>query len=137
MDDFYTLLSIAAARLQEPISTTEDEYSAPGGEPLLRSWCSWTTFSRLQRDAGYWTGQLPLEAELGKMSVADGGTWGQPFPYDDLAHIIIPRQFIEDPLGREFRQYTHLQDIDGLSRALNEAGIPHHLSHHALDVKRF
>jgi hypothetical protein len=121
------------------MKTTLGWCSADDREPQRRSWCSWTTYGRLLRDAGYWTGELPLEAELGELSVSDGGTWGQPFGYDDdLAHIIIPRTFIEEPWsGDAFRQWEHQQDIDGLSSLLTAAGIDHRLSEYALEVKRF
>jgi len=32
---------------------------------------------------------------------------------------------------------THVQDIEGLSKALNEAGLDHGLSDYALDIKLF
>jgi len=118
--------------------TTEDEFSAPGAESRLRSWCSWTTFDRLARDSGYWTAELPLENELGESYVKDGGTWGQPFPYNAIAHIIIPRHFIEEPWpGDAFYQWVHEQDIDRLATFLDRAGVRYHHSAYALEVKRF
>ncbi|WP_395335394.1 hypothetical protein WBP06_26040 [Novosphingobium sp. BL-8H] len=138
MADLRSFLLISTRYLIRPMKTSLGICSADDREAQCRSWCSWTTYGRLSVDAGYWTGQLPLEAELGKLSVSDGGTWGQPFIYDDLAHIIIPRIFIEEPWPRDaFRQWEHEQDVDGLSTLLTTAGIPHHLSEYALEVKRF
>lgn len=139
MTDLRSFLLISARHLQRPLTTTLGAFSDENGKPKLRSWCSWTTFGRLGRDAGYWTSELPVEAEIGEVCVSDGGTWGQPFRYkNDLAHIIIPRTFIEEPWPRDvFRQWEHVQDIDGLSQQLLAAGIDHHLSEIALEVKLF
>ncbi len=60
------------------------------------SWCAWTTFSRLTRDSGYLTSGIPKLEELLSTHVADGGTWGQPFAYSELAHVIVPRVFSDD-----------------------------------------
>ncbi|MFC3441657.1 hypothetical protein ACFOKF_10760 [Sphingobium rhizovicinum] len=139
MVDLRCFLLIATQHLKRPIKTTSGECSDESGIPQRRSWCSWTTYGRLSRDAGYWTGELPLEAELGDNSVSDGGTWVQPFYYkDNLAHIIIPRIFTEEHYGiGVFRQWQHEQDIDGLSLLLHAAGIDHYLSQYALEVKLF
>lgn len=138
MADLRTFLLIAARHLRRPIRTNRSEFSDPSGAAQLRSWCSWTTYSRLKADAGYWTGELPLETELGESCVSDGGTWGQPFGYDDdLAHVIIPRIFIEEPLSETFTQWQHEQDLEGLSLLLTAAGVDHHLSEYALEVKLF
>jgi len=71
------------------------EYLAkdPCPHPGPPNWCSWTTFTRLRTDAGYWTCPLPEIEELGNTSTIDGGTWMQPIRYDDLAHVIIPKEF--------------------------------------------
>lgn len=139
MVDLRFFLLTATRHLERPMKTTLGECSDENGSPRRRSWCSWTTYGRLARDAGYWTGELPLEAELGEISVSDGGTWGQPFYYkDNLAHIIIPRIFTEEPHDMGvFRQWEHEQDIDGLSLLLRAARIDHHLSKYALEVKLF
>lgn len=138
MTDLREFLRIAARHLRTPFSTTESWGSAPGERARLRSWCSWTTFNRLQADAGYWTAELPREEELGETHVHDGGTWGQPFAYaNDLAHIIIPKQFIEEPPAPPFRQWVHEQDVDGLSQLLTTAELRHHLSPYGLEVKLF
>jgi hypothetical protein len=120
------------------MNTTESEFSAPDGESRLRSWCSWTTFRRLEVDAGYWKAELPLAEELGETCVNDGGTWGQPFQYDEIAHLIIPRRFVEEPFGGDaFRQWVHEQDVRGLADRLDSAGVPYHISEYALEVKLF
>jgi len=105
----------------------------------MRSWCCWTTFGRLECDTVYWSGELPLESELNVTSVADGGSWGQPFRYREIAHIIIPRTFCEEPPsdGREFTQWYHEQDIDGLSEALSSQGIDHKLLQYCLELKLY
>lgn len=40
------------------------------------SWCSWTTYSRLERDAGYWTAGIPEKEDVGEAYICDGGVWG-------------------------------------------------------------
>src|SRR5262245_15184618 len=77
------------------------------------TWCSWTTFSRLKIDAGYWQAGLPTADELLENGVADGGAWGQPFLYGDISHIIIPREFSwERILPGQYDRGSKQQDID-------------------------
>ena len=139
MTDWRIFLTIAGCYLRETNQWTIGKWSDPAsGAPIRKTWCSWTTFSRLADNAGYWTGELPLEAELLEKCTTDGGNWGQPFGYDELAHVIIPPTFTEE--GRRAGQYTdwdHTQDIEGLSKRLDAAGIAHTLSVHALDIKLF
>jgi hypothetical protein len=138
VSDLRALLLLAAEHLRQPATTIESEFSASGAESRQRSWCSWTTFDRLEIDAGYWTAELPLMEELGETYVKDGGTWGQPFSYDAIAHIIIPRRFIEEPFGQDvFRQWSHEQDIQGLAARLDSAGVRYHISEYALELKLF
>jgi hypothetical protein len=102
------------------------------------SWCAWTTFRSLGESINYWSAGLPAESELSAVGVADGGTWGQPFVYQDLAHIIIPRQFyweIVEP-GR-FENGAKQQDLEALSRELTEAGIEHRLTELVLEIKLY
>ena len=102
------------------------------------SWCSWTTFSRLAEDAGYWTAGLPGVDELTDVGVRDGGTWGQPFLFEDIAHVIVPRQFYWEKTGDSgFVQGTRLQDIDLLSERLTAAGVEHRLTRLVLELKRY
>lgn len=132
-------LELSASQLAQPLRTELGQWSSEGSQkPMRRSWCGWTTFSRLGQDAGYWTDQLPLTTELGERSVADGGTWGQPFPYEDLAHIILPRHFTEEYAAPKiFSIWTHEQDIDGLSARLSREGIKHRLTEYVLEIKLF
>lgn len=93
------------------------------------SWCSWTTFSRLGEDAGYWQAPLPAIRELLDDYVDDGGTWGQPFRYSDLAHIIVPRRFgWEGSQDSGWEGGYHEQDIIGLSAYLRAEQLDHRLS---------
>jgi len=105
---------------------------------LSNSWCAWTTFSRLAADAGYWTASLPNMDELRATHITDGGTWGQPFPYRDLAHLIVPRifeqEFVEDG---QYRCIQRQQDIEELSRRLTEHGIDHRRTDLVLEIKLF
>jgi hypothetical protein len=107
-------------------------------EPIFWSWSSWTTFSRLERDSGYWTAPLPYADELLENSTLDGGMWGQPFPYAELAHVIIPRTFHIEKRGEMGRYYKEfLQDIDGLSLELNKYKIYHNIGSLAIDIKLY
>jgi hypothetical protein len=100
------------------------------------SWCSWTTFERLGRDAGYWASGLPAETDVFESYIGDGGVWGQPFAFSALAHLVIPREFYwESPPGQEFTCGTKLQDIERLSSALTTAEVPHRLTNLVLEVK--
>lgn len=102
------------------------------------SWCAWTTFSRLQSDAGYWTAGLPGRDELASHGTRDGGTWGQPFLYSDLAHIVIPATFIWDALeGRDYAAGERQQDLTLLSSGLSEASLPHRRTELVLEVKLY
>ena len=132
-------LELSTNHLKAPRRTTPGEFNSEGDRsPLLRSWCSWTTFERLERDAGYWTRELPLIRELADTATRDGGTWGQPFPYNELAHVMIPRRFDEEYAhAGEFHIWSHEQDIDGLSAILCAAGIEHRLSKYVLEIRLF
>ena len=102
------------------------------------SWCSWTTFDRLACDAGYWTCGFPDSSELGESWIADGGTWGQPFAYYQLAHIIVPARFYwERHCADGFQTGTKSQPIAELSRALLDAGVPHRLTEAVLEIKLY
>ena len=139
MTDWRSFLAIAGRHLRENNRWTFAEWSDTGRVPQRRTWCSWTTFDRLERDAGYWTAELLLETELGEKWTTDGGTWDQPFDYGSLAHLIIPRTFCEElALGPDgFFLWVHHQEVDGLSAQLDAAGITHRISSHALDIKLF
>ncbi|MCP4414541.1 MAG: hypothetical protein GY808_18455 [Gammaproteobacteria bacterium] len=100
------------------------------------SWCSWTTFDRLETDAGYWTSGLPLATEIHKKHISDDGTWGETFSYKDIAHIIIPRTFVWQSFqGQEYVQGFKTQDLEALSNKLTDSEIPHTLSELVLEIK--
>jgi hypothetical protein len=69
---------------------------------------------------------------------ADGGVWGQPFPFSDLAHFIVPREFYWESIGGPgFVQGKKDQNIEKLSQALKAAGVPHRLTELVLEIKCF
>jgi len=106
--------------------------------PLVESWCAWTTFRSLSESVHYWAAPLPRLAELGPSSTRDGGTWGQPFMYSEIAHLVIPRQFQrEDTCSGEFQVTEYAQDLESLSAALRASDIPHQLGKFALEVKLY
>lgn len=103
-----------------------------------RTWCAWTTFERLGEDAGYWTAALPLEAELLEAGTADGGSWGQPFLYSQIAHLIVPRHFYWEHISAEgFSSGVHSQDVESLSKRLTAENIPHRLAELVLEIKLY
>jgi hypothetical protein len=107
-------------------------------EPYYWSWCTWTTFGRLQHSAGYWSAPLPLEEEILENATLDGGMWSQPFRYSEIAHIIIPRQFSYEKLNEnEITWIDCSQDIDGLSKELNKIDIDYSIGEICLEVKLF
>jgi hypothetical protein len=100
------------------------------------SWCSWTTYSRLNEDAQYWASGMPNEDEITNSGIKDGGTWGQPFSFQEIAHIIIPRKFYwESTGGADFHSEFKRQDLDSLSRALTDLEFPHRLTELVLEIK--
>ena len=105
---------------------------------MSESWCAWTTFDRLATDAGYWTAGLPNADELRETYIADAGTWGQPFSYHELAHLIVPRtfeqEFVEDG---HYRSVQRQQDIEELSRQLREHDLNHRKTDLVLEIKLF
>lgn len=102
------------------------------------SWCSFTTFGRLEEDAGYWTFGLPAGEDIEAGWLRDGGVWGQPFRYRDIAHIILPRSFHWDVVvDGEWRSGVRTQDIRSLSGALRAEAIDHRLTELALEIKLY
>lgn len=103
---------------------------------LSASWCSWTTFGRLRSDAGYWTGGLPAPEDVGDSYIQDGGVWGQPFFFSDLAHLIVPREFFwESEIGPNYHNGTRVQALEVLSKQLAARGIPHRVTDLLLEIK--
>jgi hypothetical protein len=105
-----------------------------------KNWCTWTTFSMLNDDLIYWRRELPAIEDIGDTYIKDGGVWGQPFSYDDLAHIVIPRIFRWDTSPfrhRHWKQFSLTQNIDELSNALNKQNIPHQITNLVLEIKLY
>jgi len=102
-----------------------------------QSWCAWTTFSKLVDDVLYWKRGLPNPDDIADSHIKDGGVWGQPFFYQDIAHIIIPRVFDSEYVGSGWRYGTKAQDIDLLSNALTAARIAHRKTELILEIKLY
>lgn len=106
---------------------------------LSESWCAWTTFQALKYGGiHYWTCGIPEYSEILDTHIQDGGLWGQPFYYDDLAHVIIPKTFYwETDGGPGFRNGTKTQDINALSERLAHQGIEHRITDLVLEIKLY
>jgi hypothetical protein len=105
---------------------------------MSESWCAWTTFGQLASNAVYWQAGLPNADELLPTHIADSGTWGQPFSYHELAHVIIPRTFDQESVeDGQYRCFRKQQDIEELSRRLTEHGIDHRNTDLVLEIKLF
>ena len=86
----------------------------------------------------YWTGTLPEEDDLQREHLRDGGAWRQPFLYTEIAHLILPSRYLEDSYADAvYTQWTHEQDIAGLSQLLSEVEIPHRLYPTFLELKLY
>ena len=102
------------------------------------SWCSWTTFDRLQEDCFYWQSGLPNKGEFDHKYIKDGGVWGQPFSYSEIAHIIIPARFYWESFpGKGWECGHKYQDIRLLSDHLASLSVPHRLTDIVLEVKLY
>jgi hypothetical protein len=102
------------------------------------SYCAWTTFERLGFDTIYWKAGLPEESDLLADHVRDGGAWGQPFLYAEIAHLIIPSSYLEEVyVDDAYVQWTHKQDIAGLGRLLVDREIPHRQHPTFLELKLY
>jgi hypothetical protein len=81
---------------------------------------------------------LPAETELLDTRTADGGTWGQAFSYNDIAHVIVPATFYwEKSVDHEFTCGRKRQDIQALSDDLKQLGIPHRKTDLILEIKLY
>jgi hypothetical protein len=102
------------------------------------SWCAFTTFSSLTDICNYWHCGLPDDDELEETGIADGGIWGQPFLYADLAHIIFPATFRWERFdnGQLVHGERH-QPIHALAAELEGSGIPFRLTELVLEVKLY
>lgn len=96
-----------------------------------KSWCLWTTFARLSLDSGYWQAGLPKITDIGESGIGDGGVWGQPFKYSDLAHIIIPVRFTTETGD------VRNQNIAALYERLCKVGIKSRLTETLLEIKLY
>jgi len=102
------------------------------------SWCAYTTFGRLNEDAGYWTTGLPAAQDVQPWGIRDGGTWGQPFRFEDLAHVILPAKFYwERGQGPGWECGHRPQDLRALSAALQVGQVQHRLTELVLEIKLF
>ncbi|WP_163832218.1 hypothetical protein [Spartinivicinus ruber] len=102
------------------------------------NWCAWTTFGKLQEDCLYWRSGLPNNDELTDTYVKDGGTWGQPFLYSEIAHIIVPSRFYwERPPGKGWECGHREQNIAGLSQALQRLEVQHRITDIILEIKLY
>jgi hypothetical protein len=103
-----------------------------------QSWCAWTTFDRLTSDCGYWTAGVPAETDLLETYTVDGGPWRQPFSYQSIAHIVIPREFYWETIAPgHYENGNKVQDIQRLSKELTAAGIAHRLTDLVLEIKLY
>jgi hypothetical protein len=102
------------------------------------SWCAWTIFQRLNEDSGYWTAGLPRQSDIADTYIKDGSIWGQPFPFSELAHIIIPKRFYwEKTESGNFESGTRIQNIEKLSLELNRVGVTHRMTDIILEIKLY
>lgn len=103
-----------------------------------QTWCAWTTFSKLQEDVHYWNAGLPNFDDIAESYIKDTAVWGQPFLYQDLAHIVIPREFYWECVSdRAFSNGSKYQDIKLLSVELNKANIAHRVTDVVLEIKLY
>ena len=102
------------------------------------NWCSWTTFEKLQDDCSYWQSGLPNQGEFNRHLVKDGGVWGQPFPFNEIAHLILPAKFCwEGNSGKEWVSGQKQQDIKLVSERLVSLNVPHRLTDTVLEIKLY
>ena len=102
------------------------------------TWCAWTTFGSLSTDIIYWTAGLPNAEDLDVGFIKDNGVWGQPFLFKDLAHVIIPKEFLWEKMAiGSYESGIKQQAIEKLSSALAAAGIPHRCTDIVLEVKLY
>ena len=112
-DDWYRFFNLAIDILGE------------GGTIIDKSnsWCSWTTFQRLECwDAGYWRAGLPKKSDIEHWGIADGSVWGQPFNFNDIAHLIIPNSFCTDSGMIKIQNTQKLKDEMGNLREYIKLG---------------
>lgn len=135
IDFFQTAYEVLLPRSKGIASIKVPEMKAP--REARDSWCSWTTFSRMGKDSGYWTKEIPDRYDIGQHGLKDGGIWTCQFNYSDLAHVIIPKEFSWDFAlsNGEFLSGSKEQDIEKLSLRLKELEVPHFLTRGSLEIK--
>ncbi|MCP4321619.1 MAG: hypothetical protein GY787_07165 [Alteromonadales bacterium] len=102
------------------------------------NWCAWTTFERLELDVKYWNAGLPLTNEFNETFVKDGGIWGQPFAFESIAHIIIPRKFYWESFDNgEYNSGVKAQNVDIVSKLLTSENIKHRCTELLLELKLY
>ena len=100
--------------------------------------CSWATFDSIECGAHYWSGPLLSEADLLPTYTRDGGPWRQPFLFESLAHVVIPRFFgIESGGAADYAYKSGVHDLEALSAKLNELGIQHRKTDLMLEIKLY
>jgi hypothetical protein len=104
---------------------------------LSESWCAFTTYSSLVHGAHYFNCGFPAENECLDTRTADGGVWRQSFEYSDLAHLVIPKTFYWERSINGFESGYKTQDINRLSRELNELSVQHRLTDLVLEIKLY
>jgi hypothetical protein len=105
-----------------------------------KSDCVFTCFNRLTVDVHYWACGLPRTEDVCDGWIGDGGVWGQPFRFKDLAHIVIPRTFDTEHYGEDgssFEYKEQHQNIAALSQALTAEEIDHRLTDLVLEIKYY
>lgn len=101
------------------------------------SYCAWTTFDRLESAVHYWDGRLPAMADIQDNHIAEG-FWSQPFLYESLAHLIIPKKvFWEKVTKTDYSQGEFLQDVETLAQEFDKHKISYLLSNYWLEIKLF
>lgn len=138
-EQWRTFFTIASRHIRGTLKSSEvTEWSEPARVDFDISYCAWTVHDRLGYDTMYWTSPLPEERDLKDDYLRDGGKWGEPILYRDIAHVIIPSVFTEEyHIGRKFVMWSHTQEIYGLSKLLEEASIPHELHDKFLELKLY
>jgi hypothetical protein len=94
--------------------------------------------SKLGLEINYWKSGLPNEQDIFESYTADGGVWGQPLHYEQIAHFIIPARFYWEKFeNQEFTQGYTQQNIGKLSQELTLLEIPHRLTESVLEIKLY
>jgi hypothetical protein len=101
------------------------------------SWAAFTTFSALEHGVTYFNCGFPNAEDLLDTGTRDGGVWGQPFRYEDLAHLIVPRKFYWERILDGFENGYKSQNVDALSVELKKHKIDHTVSKWALEIKLY